>query len=140
MEGYTLEGDCMAAKEFLARVDNTRFLVDFDGRYVTSTDTPSNAKHLSYADADGWCQRLRRRGFPLAIVTDVLGTAMTYDQIKTILHAAASSKIEDSLPTTHKELDQMPSAEYRRRMKDPAFVARVNELEATPREAVKVRR
>jgi hypothetical protein len=129
------------AKEgFLSRVDNSRFLVDFDGRYVTSTDTPSNAKHLSYAEADGWCQRLRRRGFPQAVVTDIAGNVMTYSQIKAVLQAAAAEKAEESLPTTHKELDQMSSADYCRRMKDPAFVARVNELEVTPREAARVRR
>jgi hypothetical protein len=74
-----------AREEFLARIDNARFFVDFDGRFVVSTDTPSNAAHLSYAEADGWCQRLRRRGFPGAVVTDALGTVMTYTQIKAAL-------------------------------------------------------
>ena len=123
----------MATKEFLARVDNTRFLVDFDGRYVTSTDTPSNAAHLSYAEADGWCQRLRRRGFPQAVVTDIAGAVMTYNQIKAVLLATTAEV--GSLPTSREEVDRMSSAEYRRRTKDPAFVARVNELEAQPRQA-----
>ena len=118
-----------AKEEFLARVDNTRFLVDFDGRYVTSTDTPSNAKHLSYADADGWCQRLRKRGFPLAIVTDVLGSPMTYEAIKAVLQAAAVEKA-DALPTSRKELYQIPAAEQRRRYaSEPSFKRRVDELE-----------
>jgi hypothetical protein len=118
-----------AKEEFLARVDNTRFLVDFDGMYVTSTDTPSNAAHLSYAEADGWCQRLRKRGFPLAIVTDVLGNAMTYDQIKTMLQAAAVEK-SDALPTSRKELYQIPAEEQRRRYaSEPSFKQRVDELE-----------
>jgi outer membrane receptor for Fe3+-dicitrate len=122
-------------KEFLARVDNTRFLVDFDGQYVTSTDTPSNAAHLSYAAANQWCQRLRKRGFPMAVVTDFLGNVATYEMLKAGRQAAQADKAEDSLPTTHKELDQLSAAEYRRRMSDPAFVARVNELEAQPRVA-----
>jgi hypothetical protein len=122
-------------KEFLARIDNTRFLVDFDGQYVTSTDTPSNAAHLSYAEADGWCQRLRKRGFPQAVITDIFGNVMTYEAIKAARQAAGVEQAADPLPTTHKELDQLSAAEYRRRMSDPAFVVRVSELEAQPRVA-----
>ncbi len=117
-----------AKVEFLSRVDNSRFLVDFDGRYVTSTDTPSNAKHLSYAEADVWCQRLRKRGFPLAIVTDVLGSPMTYEAIKAVLQAAVEKA--DALPTSRKELYQIPAAEQRRRYaSEPSFKQRVDELE-----------
>jgi hypothetical protein len=127
------------AKEFLARVDNSRFLVDFDGCYVTSTDTPSNAKHLAYAEADTWCQRLRKRGFPRAVITDIAGNVMTYEALKAARQAARAGEV--SLPTTRKELDAIPHAEALRRYRaEPAFAKRYDELEATPREAAKVRR
>lgn len=77
-------------KEFLARIDNTRFLVHFDGQCVTSTDTPSNAAHLSYTAADQWCQRLRKRGFPIAVVTDLFGSPMTYEAIKAARQSATA--------------------------------------------------
>jgi hypothetical protein len=121
-------------KEFLTRVDNTRFLVDFDGRYVTSTDTPSNAAHLDYSAADQWCQRLRKRGFPQAVVTDVFGNVMTYSQIKAALQAATEQA--EPLPTSRKELDAIPSKEQLRRYRtEPAFKQRYDELEAQPRQA-----
>jgi hypothetical protein len=124
----------MATKGFLARVDNTRFLVYFDGRYVTSTDTPSNAKHLTYAEADAWCQRLRRRGFPQSVITDIAGNVMTYEALKAARQAARADGV--SLPTTHKQLDAIPHADALRRYRtEPAFAKRYDELEAQPRQA-----
>jgi hypothetical protein len=126
-------------KEFLARVDNTRFLVDFDGQYVTSTDTPSNAAHLSYAAADQWCQRLRKRGFRQAVVTDILGNVMTYSQIKDALQATTTQV--EPLPGSHKELDAISVKEQLRRYRtEPAFKQRYDEIESQPREATKARR
>jgi hypothetical protein len=126
-------------KDFLARIDNTRFFVDFDGAYVESTDTPSNSAHLTYSQADGWCQRLRKRGFPHAVVTDVFGTVMTYDALKAARQAAR--EVVEDLPKTHKELDSIPyKTQLERYRTEPAFKQRFDELEAQPRVAAKERR
>jgi hypothetical protein len=129
----------MAIEQFLARVDNTRFFVEFDGQYVSTTDTPSHAAHLSYAQADSACQRLRKRGFPQAVVTDIAGNVMTYGAIKLAIDAA--QKVEASLPKTIEELDRIPISEYKRRFKtEEVFRERANELEAQPRVAPKAAR
>jgi hypothetical protein len=129
----------MAIEQYLARVDNTRFFVEFDGQYVTTTDTPSHAAHLSYAQADSACQRLRKRGFPQAIVTNIVGNAMTYAAIKVVIDEA--QKLEASLPATPAELDRIPISEYKHRYKtEDAFRERANQLESLPREPKKVSR
>jgi hypothetical protein len=129
----------MQGSNFLVRVNNTYFLQSSDGREILVTDTPSHALHLSYRDADGWCQRLRRRRYPQAIITDIAGNVMTYEAIKLAL-ASQAEQVQDPLPTSREELDRIPAAQYRKRLQDPAFRARAAELEDQPRAGAKTRR
>ena len=41
-----------------------------------------------------------------AVITDIAGNVATYEMLKAGRQAAQAEKAEDSLPTTHKELDQ----------------------------------
>lgn len=86
-------------EKFLVKVDRGRFLQEWDGQSITVSDTPSFALHLSYAAADQWAQRLRKRRFPEAVVTDLFGSVMRYDQVRAHLREVSEAK----LPTTLKE-------------------------------------
>jgi hypothetical protein len=88
-------------EKFLVRVSDDRFLKGADGSCIDVTDTPSFSLHLSYLRADQWCQRLRRRGFPQAVVTDHTGTVMTYERVKAELRTTQADKA-DPLPTVTK--------------------------------------
>jgi hypothetical protein len=71
--------------DFLVRVDNSYFLRGADGSQISVTDTPSHAQHFAlYREADRWCQRLRRRGYPMAVVTDVEARVMTHEAIRSL--------------------------------------------------------
>jgi hypothetical protein len=118
-------------EKYLVRVDNTRFLIGFDGVNANVVDTPSFATALPYAVADSWARRLRTRGFPQALVTSLIGEVMTYDRLKADLRAAEAGKTQDGLPNTRKELARIPVAEQRRRYRsDPRFAERLDILEA----------
>jgi hypothetical protein len=126
-------------EKFLVRIDGSRFLQAWDGQSVTVSDTPSFALHLTYSAADQWAQRLRKRRFPDAVVTDLFGTVMKYDQVRAHLREVAEAA--DNLPTTRTELDKIPFGEYKtRRRNEPALRERADELEAQPRETKKVSR
>jgi hypothetical protein len=126
-------------EKFLVRIDGSRFLQAWDGQSITVSDTPSFALHLTYAAADQWAQRLRKRRFPDAVVTDLFGTVMKYDQVRAHLREVSSAA--DNLPETLAELDQIPSGEYKNRYRnEPAFRERADVLETQPREPKKVSR
>src|SRR5262249_53877833 len=131
MRGSAPEGAFMAVEEFLIQVDAGRFLSDAETRGgISVTEVPSRALQLDYFRADTLCQGLRRRGFRQAAVCNIVGGQMTYSEIQMALQAAASGPAQDPLPTTREEIDSMPAGEYRRRYKaEPAFAARVDELE-----------
>ena len=115
----------------LVRVNNERFLIGSDGANVEVTDTPSNARAFTYLRADAWVRRLRARGFPQAVVTDLIGTVMTYERLKSELRAIESGKAQDDLPSSLKELSRIPVKEQRRRYRsDPKFAERADALEA----------
>jgi hypothetical protein len=115
----------------LVRVNNERFLMGFDGANVEVTDTPSFARAFTYLRADEWVRRLRARGFPQAVVTDLVGVVMTYDRLKLELRATEAGKTQDDLPNTLKELSRIPVQEQRRRYRsDPKFAERLDALEA----------
>ena len=122
---------------FLVRVFDSNFVVEIDGRTTSTTSVPSYALHQEYTSADMLCQDLRRRGYRQ--VCSHLGKPVSAGDITVALLLDRAPK-SDPLLTTHKEFDQISAAEYRRFMQDPTFVARVNELEAQPREAAKARR
>jgi hypothetical protein len=125
----------MSMENYLVRVNSHRFLMDVDGVNVTVTDTPSNSRAFAYSRADSLVRRLRARGFPQAVVTDLVGVVMTYDRLKSELRAdfaaAEAGKTQDDLPNTLKELSRIPVQEQRRRYKsDRKFAKRVDALEA----------
>jgi hypothetical protein len=122
---------------FLVRVSDSNFVVEIDGRTISTTTVLSYALHQDYTYADMLCQDLRRRGYRQCVVTDHFGQPVSADAIKA--GSVDRAPKSDPLPTTHKELDQIPAAEYRKRMQDSAFRARVDELESQPRQAVRPR-
>jgi hypothetical protein len=114
---------------FLVRVDNSRFVVEIDGREIRVTDTPSFAEHLTYTRADQITQSLRKRGFRQALVCSHLGVPVTANDLRAALHAEQVER--DRLPANQTELDKLPTSEIRRRTRtDSAFRARVEDIEA----------
>jgi hypothetical protein len=112
---------------FLVRIGADRYLIDFDGRQAEVTDVLSAARHCDYATADAAAQRLRKRGFPMSLVTDHMGQPVTAEMIRAALEV---ERAEADLPKNQKDLDKLPMAEIRRRMKnEPAFRARVEQIE-----------
>jgi hypothetical protein len=119
----------MENHQYLVRVNDTRFLVESTSDGVTVTDTPSSAKACPYAVADAWVRRLRTRGFPLSVVTNLFGEPMTYDKLKAV--AEAEKTQQDGLPTSLKDLAKIPVQEQRKRYRsDPRFAERLDILEA----------
>jgi hypothetical protein len=116
---------------FLVRLSDGNFIVEIDGRTISTTSIPSYALHQDYTRADMLCQDLRRRGHRQAVVTSHLGAPVSFDALAL---ATAKRTEVDALPTNHEELDKIPTAEYRRRMSESAFRARVEEIESQPRQ------
>lgn len=69
-------------REYLVRVDATHFVHSIDGRVVNSTDVPSAATEFPYQEADRICRGLRRRGFPMVVVTGVDGRPITFADLR----------------------------------------------------------
>jgi hypothetical protein len=69
-------------REYLVRVDDCHFLHSVEDRTVNSTNVPSAATSFGYEEADQICRRLRRRGFPMCVVTNIDGRPATYADIK----------------------------------------------------------
>jgi hypothetical protein len=121
----------MNMENCLVRVNNERFLMGFDGANVEVTDTPSTAQAFAYRLPDSWVRRLRARGFPQAVVTDLVGVVMTYDRLKLELRAIAAEGDAGNLPNSLKELSRIPVSRQRLLYKsDPKFAERVDALEA----------
>jgi hypothetical protein len=101
------------------------------GNEIVVSQVPSACPGLTYAEADAVVRRLRSRGTShLAFVATLTGSPVTAE----MLHAAREEKAEPSLPSTRKELDRIPAAEYKRRSQnEPSFRRRADELEAHPR-------
>lgn len=118
----------MANEQFLVQVDHGRFLVEFDGSSARVNDTPSQAGHWSYAQADAACQRLRKRGFRQSCVCDVEGNVMTFEAIREVANALHAAQAEASLPKTFAEYRLLSNDECIARRQDPAFRKREKEL------------
>jgi len=69
-------------REYLIRVDDCHFLHSVEDRTVNSTSVPSAATSFAYEAADRICRRLRRRGFPMCVVSNIDGRPATYQDIK----------------------------------------------------------
>jgi hypothetical protein len=118
----------MAAEQCLVKVEAGKLLQAADGQEITVCDTPSFALHMSYAAADQWVQRLRKRGFPESVVVDIYGSVMRYADVR----AHVKEQAEATLPKSRKELDAMVTGEVKRRYQnEPAFRQRVDELWGT---------
>ncbi len=120
------------SKRFIVSVDRGRFLKTFDGTVVESTDCPSYGLLMTYDEAITWVYRLRSRRYPEAAVCFPDGQYATYDRLRDAAYAARE-KVDD-LPTSHADLDRIPSAEQRRRYKtDANFAERWDSIMAQPR-------
>jgi len=116
---------------FLVRAEEGKFVKDVDGSQISVTDVLSLARHCDYTTADQAAQRLRRRGFPWALVTDHLGQPVTAEVLRTALEAerAANMPSKPALPKNLRELQNISAAESKRRYKDePEFRERVDKL------------
>lgn len=120
-----LETSIPSRRQFLVRLDLEHFYIRTDGREIACTDVPSVAAHLSYTEADRLCQKLLRRGFPGAYVTDEIGRPVTLATLGILLPPSPS------LPETPAEVDAIPARELRRRfIGEPEFRDRVRAIEA----------
>lgn len=138
----------MASKElsgedkFLVRVgDEARYLKSFDGSCIEVTDTPSYALHCSYVQADVWCRRLQKRGFPRSVVCNLFGQMMTAGMVKAELQAiSVEAQQKKNLPQTWADLNKISGAECVRRSKtEPGFNEAAERISKTPRPAPKPR-
>ena len=119
---------------YLAQVEAGRFLVRIDtGRSeLEITDFPSVAWHGAYPEVEQTVQRLRRRGFRQAVVTNALGEPVSARDLRAALSVErAASTTTKPLPQTLAELKKIPASEERRRRKtEPDFDRRASELYA----------
>ena len=137
----------MAAKElngedkFLVRVgDGGQYLKSFDGTNVEVTSVPSFALHCSYVQADQWCRRLQKRGFPRSVVANLFGQMMTAGMVKVELQLISEQARQSNLPQTWADLNRISAAECQERSrKEPGFKEAVERIAATPRPAPKAR-
>jgi hypothetical protein len=119
----------LATTDFLIRLNLEYFLAAVDGNTVTGTGVPSAALHLNYETADKICTRLRTHGYSHAHATDVLGNPITREALLDLLSTNGSAT--STLPLTLAELDKIPSATMKKRMKnDSEFAKRVADLYA----------
>jgi hypothetical protein len=122
----------------LVRVTPDRFLKADCGDVLECTDTPSFGEFFSYEKAAAWVARLRKKGYPRAVITDAAGELMTYERLKARRDNA--EPVDATIPRTWEAYNAIPSEVARRRYKvDSAFANAVDEILATIPEPVKVR-
>lgn len=116
-----------------------RFLKADCGQALEATDTPSDALLLDYDKAIAWCSRLRKKGYPRAVVCGADGELMTYERLRDQRRVA--ELVPDDLPHSYADLDALPASQTRMRYKtDSAFADAVDAIESQPRSAPKPRR
>jgi hypothetical protein len=129
--------------KFLVRITDPprpQYLKEFDGQYITSTETPSYALHCSYVEADQWCRRLRKNHYPQSVVANLFGQMMTAGMVKVELQAISLAVENPSLPRAWGDLDKIPAAEcVRRRRSQLGFREAEDRIYETPRPAPKSR-
>lgn len=114
----------------LVRVNETRFLKANCGQALECTDTPSFAEFFSYDQAVAWVSRLRKKGYPRAVICDTAGELMTYERLKARRDNA--EPVDATIPRTWEAYNAIPSEVARRRYKvDSAFANAVDEILAT---------
>lgn len=123
---------------FLVQVTPGNFVVDLDGRTISTTSVPSAALHLSYERADMLVQDLRRRTYRQAIATDYLGLPVDAESLRAAVNAERSNPTT-LLPQTRDEYDRLPAKEQMKLWRDPATHDHVVALEQQPRVAPKPR-
>jgi hypothetical protein len=118
--------------EFLILIERDYYLSELStlargGLEVRGTQIISAAQHLDFVKADRTCMHLRRHGYPMATVTNVLGAPITAGLLRGEIPNPA-----DALPRSLADLDRLPAATYKRRMQsEAAFAGRVQELIVT---------
>jgi hypothetical protein len=71
--GRVITGDAA----YLLRISQDLFFVKLDGKGdPLGVAIPSVAAHLSYEEADGLCQQVKRKGYNGAVVCDIWGRMM----------------------------------------------------------------
>lgn len=126
-----------SGEHFLVGLGQGRFFRSADGNVITTTLAPSDGRYLTYDAATSLVARLRRRGFPDSLVTDLAGEPATFERLREYRREVDAAAADD-LPNTRDELDQMLVSEFRRRhATEPAFRRRVEELEKQPRQPKK---
>jgi hypothetical protein len=119
---------------FLVKLSDGNFLVDIDGRQITTTSYPGRANLVSYEVAAKMANYLRSRSYKNAHVTDVLGQPVD-DQMLRAAVQAARVDAAPPLPATLEEFDQMRSSDVVKRYKnEPEFKQRVDELQKQKRQ------
>ena len=112
-------------RAFLVNIDADRFVQRIDGREIIVSAVPSICELLTYREADAVARELRRRNFVGAYVADVTGTPVTAQML------SQDFVVATTLPSSLRELYQIPVSEQRRRYaSEPSFKHRVDELEA----------
>jgi hypothetical protein len=116
--------------------EDSRFLKSDCGQALECTDTPSYALFVTYEQAAAWVARLRKKGYPRAVVCDTRGYLMTFERLQARQRAEAEAT--DDLPRSWADYLKIPVAEVRRRYKvDSAFADAVDQIEESPRPAPK---
>jgi hypothetical protein len=111
-------------RAFLVKVDADRCVQRIDGREIVVSTVPSICELLTYIEADAVARELRRRKFVGAYVADVTGSPVTAQML------SQDFAVATALPSSLRELYQIPVAEQRRRYaSEPSFKRRVDELE-----------
>jgi hypothetical protein len=118
----------------LVRVNPGKFLKSDCGAALEVTDTPSFAEFFAYGQAAAWVARLRRKGYPQAVITDAAGELLTYERLKA--RRANAENVDSTIPRSWVEYNAIPVEEARRRYKvDSAFADAVDAILAIPEPA-----
>lgn len=113
-------------RAFLVRIGD-KFVQRIAGREIVVVSVPSLCELISYFQADAVARKLRAHRYGGAYVTDLTGSPVTAQML-----SQDSAAATDSLPTSLRELYQIPVAVQRKRYaSEPSFKHRVDELEAS---------
>jgi hypothetical protein len=120
---------------WLCRASEGNFVVDLDGKTISTTSVPSYALFMSYEKACQMVQYLRRRSYRQAVVTDYLGQPVSADSLSEALRTQQADPAAEPLPQTWADYHTLSSATMKRRMREPAFAAAIQKILATPEPA-----
>jgi len=117
--------------EFIVQVSPGQYLVDIDGRQISTTPYLGRANLCAYEFAARWANFLRQRSYRQAQAVNLLGMPVDEDMLRRAIQTARANAAPP-LPQSWEDYNKISSAEMKRRLREPEFKAAIDKILASP--------